>query len=44
MENKENLEKEVVISKMENIFEQVSAIKAEEKIAEKYKVYTNKNN
>lgn len=35
MENKENLEKEVVISKMENIFEQVSAIKAEEKIAEK---------
>ena len=30
MENKENMEKEAVVSKMENIFEQVSAIKAEE--------------
>ena len=39
MENKENMEKEAIVSKMENIFEQVSAIKAEEKNAEKEEIH-----
>ncbi len=39
MENKENMEKEAVVSKMENIFEQVSAIKAEEKNSVKEEIH-----